>query len=793
MNKKKLIFYFIFIVVLSHLAYATTLTCNMTSASSCSSLKILYLQNDSGGYDNAHAENVSQATYNNVICCSGGLQAETLSIGCDDATFLKLENVSNTHVELPTGSTYSVKACLSAEIDNISCYYPTTSCNSNETCIATIASSQGDNTTNAHVASCDYYEQRICCYFSNVAPTVASATISPTSPNKYNNLTCANGSVSDENNEQIFLNYNWFKHDQSLSVLNLPFDGDVNDFSGYGNDGTLSYVSYSSTADIDVTNSTQCIDDDTLTSIDDYYKGWTLRATSGDADGNEVKIASYDYVNTTYRKLVFETELIGFQKGDSYYLFYDEEPPTWTSSGKIGGAFVFDGGDDYISCGNDGSVSGAFDAITVEAWFKTETVDAIGRWIVGDMNSIAGYRMRVTNNILYALLRYNNTEFPSTLSKSGVADGNWHHAAFTYNKTAENFTLYLDGEPVDSTTWDKTINSGGDLEIGRVVNFAGHFNGTIDEVRIYNYTLTSEQIQAHYALEYNITVSQETSVNDQWNCSITPIDYRGLNGTTIYSSAVTIGNTAPPKVSLYWPEDGNTSVTNRTPTFEWSNVTEVDGDPITYLIEIDDTSSFASPEVNETSIAETANTTKYTPTTNLQNLDQPYYWHVRAYDGTDYGEWSDTWNFTIKSTVIISLPNNTVDFGYMVINETKNTTNNNPYPIVVRNDGNTLADINISLSSGDTGLWESPNYYAPTTYFQYKIDNQTGEEGAFNWSASITFWLPVDVANISNKIKDLNYTDQIDEAEIDILVTVPPDEPAGAKSSSLIITGAIAS
>ena len=55
----------------------------------------------------------------------------------------------------------------------------------------------------------------------------------------YENLTCYNKSTYDADNDIITNIYNWYKNSQPLAVLNMPFEINADDYSGYGNDGTL--------------------------------------------------------------------------------------------------------------------------------------------------------------------------------------------------------------------------------------------------------------------------------------------------------------------------------------------------------------------------------------------------------------------------------------------------------------------------------------------------------------------------------------------------------------------------
>src|SRR5262249_59122641 len=72
----------------------------------------------------------------------------------------------------------------------------------------------------------------------------------------------------------------------------------------------------------------------------------------------------------------------------------------------------------------------------------------------------------------------------------------WSHIAYTYDGASEK--LYMNGTLVASKAMTGAIAaSNGVLHIGGDVAFTGeHFNGLIDEVRVYNRSLTQAQIQS---------------------------------------------------------------------------------------------------------------------------------------------------------------------------------------------------------------------------------------------------------------------------------------------------------
>jgi len=99
---------------------------------------------------------------------------------------------------------------------------------------------------------------------------------------------------------------------------------------------------------------------------------------------------------------------------------------------------------------------------------------------------------------------------------------------------------------------------------------------------------------------------------------------------------------APEAPDLVSPSDG-AEITDNTPTFDWTDVTDPSG--LTYQIEIDDSEDFSSPVYFAAGLNESTHTL---PDENALAFFTPYFWHVRAMDGSyNTGNWSGTWDFTV--------------------------------------------------------------------------------------------------------------------------------------------------
>jgi len=167
--KLKYLSVLLFMLIFSAQASAI-LYCSITQRAACSGTVLLGLQNETGGYDNAHAQLPSIATYNWALCCN--LTGGNLGTSCDPkngTVFLRLSNYTNAHVQSAESwpVLYAYNACISSDTGSINCTYRNDSCRTYETCLLSIASSEGNNLTNAHVASCDHYRTKVCCYYTS--------------------------------------------------------------------------------------------------------------------------------------------------------------------------------------------------------------------------------------------------------------------------------------------------------------------------------------------------------------------------------------------------------------------------------------------------------------------------------------------------------------------------------------------------------------------------------------------------------------------------------------------------
>ncbi|MFC1691771.1 LamG domain-containing protein, partial [Nanoarchaeota archaeon] len=637
------------------------------------------------------------------------------------------------------------------------------------------------------------------------------------------NLTVYNQSTTDADDDNVTNIINWYRNDNSITILNMPFEGGstsgtpgnngfTKDYSGLGNNGTVVNVTWNSTAGYDGGGAY----------VFDTARNDHINVGSEFDSVNNVSVAFW--VNLQ--------ETIG-----TSYIFnkYGNAENAW-------GFYT-----NYVPGGE-----------TIEIYDDIDGVD------------LKYYTTALTHGVWYHIV--------GTMGDNG--DG-----------TYEN-RLYIDGTLIGSgnnsnASWSSIS---GTVYLGdRHSAAGGRFNGTIDDLRIYNHTLSPEQIKALYNNRTDLIVSDETTRGETWKACITPNDaaedgaancsnnltigdtppsaptsvailpatvYKNttINATasgstdidgdtitylyqfrdsdnstilqnysssglfncslsaactrddTIYVHALAsttnanssvvqdskyINNSIPSKVTLLVPNTGNNTLFNRYLYFNWTNSTDIDGDDINYTLNITSSTLFnCGPDVTYSNIQ----VSNYT-TTDLLCVDYYYNWTVIASDGTD-SIVSDIFNFTIKSYVIMNLTANLTDFGSFS-SGSRNTTNDtdNIEPFVLENIGN--IDLDIRLHAAD-GLWESSGNEINNSYFMFMAGNYSTKPASFVWQnqrtqttfTNVTGYALTDAEYV---LGNLSWNTSKNAGEIELYVEVPPEEFAGEKSSQIVITGAMAS
>ncbi len=311
------------------------------------------------------------------------------------------------------------------------------------------------------------------------APVVSSVTLSPAVAVSTESLVCGNGSVSDGELNDVDLHYSWFVNETSAALLNLPFDRTSTDISNLNN---------------------------------------TVRRGNGSAANIPL----------------FQATL-----------------------GKTGGTFYFDDSGDFINVTDHARFNfSANHSFTIEAWINLSSDGKTDDNVVVDKREVhagAGvelYLTRVSGVHVVTFAVEDSGNNPSARGSTGLKDSKYHHIAAVRNADNPNdkrLLVYVNGtlEVNASDTTTGSLAASTDLYIGARYNnsngnLSDEWNGYIDELIIWNRTISAAEIAEHNASNYSVLVFNETKPGDTWKCSITPIDSTGTNNSASFSGNSTV-------------------------------------------------------------------------------------------------------------------------------------------------------------------------------------------------------------------------------------------------------------
>lgn len=120
-------------------------------------------------------------------------------------------------------------------------------------------------------------------------------------------------------------------------------------------------------------------------------------------------------------------------------------------------------------------------------------------------------------------------------------DDQWYFVAVSFDYATGDMVLYKDGLEVDRGVVDPGLLSVTDdtILIGSMA-YNWFWYGNIDEPRVFNTALTSDQVASLYTNGNNYIAPSETSGGEEWFVDITPFSFSEVGGT-YRSNTITIG------------------------------------------------------------------------------------------------------------------------------------------------------------------------------------------------------------------------------------------------------------
>lgn len=180
--------------------------------------------------------------------------------------------------------------------------------------------------------------------------------------------------------------------------------------------------------------------------------------------------------------------------------------PTWTNEGKVGKALSFDGSNDYVSSPTNNMFNISQNGFTYSVWIKGNNFSnnpmIMGRYLP---------YLRITAARKAHLSVHDGTQ-RHVYSNISLNTGEWYHILATYDSHGY-MKIYINGV-LDGTAgpYSTLNNYGHRMSIGTWQDAGGsHFNGLIDDVKIYNYALSEDEVRQDYNQGKSLVMGQSSA------------------------------------------------------------------------------------------------------------------------------------------------------------------------------------------------------------------------------------------------------------------------------------------
>jgi hypothetical protein len=184
-------------------------------------------------------------------------------------------------------------------------------------------------------------------------------------------------------------------------------------------------------------------------------------------------------------------------------------PVTWTT-GRVGSALNFNGTDGVVNAGTNPAIAN-LPAITVSAWIRPTGTGETGYGRIlqkgNGTTSAVGFWLNLTSNSGVQFSSYfSSASVQRTTTGSNInLTGVWQHVVATWDGTTSGGGIHIYRNGVE-LAYAATVNGTGSrvddsasiLWIGNNNSGARTFAGTLDDIRIYNRVLTSQEITDLY-------------------------------------------------------------------------------------------------------------------------------------------------------------------------------------------------------------------------------------------------------------------------------------------------------
>ncbi|MBR9676848.1 LamG domain-containing protein [Candidatus Woesearchaeota archaeon] len=413
----------------------------------------------------------------------------------------------------------------------------------------------------------------------------------------------------------------------------------------------------------------------------------------------------------------------------------------------FGGAYYFDGINDHFNITNSASLdsaTGAGQERSVSLWFKM--IHSGARVIIE--KGIGNHFYIIQSSADKIAWSCEGGSSNDILSDNSLNDGEWHHFVGTYDAIV-NLTMYIDGQKQSDTTPPSAAcppDDGVNIIIGKRAGNVVPFNGSLDDIAIWNRSLTASEVQNIYQLQVgryywkgNVTDGRIINESNAWYFDIEP-DYLPVvtNIQDLPTQSVTEGGLAP----------------------------------VTFWALITDNNSYTDISVVNATFNMTSETTRYNASCSFVENISAYSANYSCTIGLWYFEGAGDWditviatdvngnasnplinNFTLDSTTSMNLTTTDVTFISVSVTSKNITADNN---ITIENIANDPLTVVMNASELQGQTITTQYIYAENFSINYTGNGCSGDKLLNNTDVTIT-GLTISKGNNTNNegIQDL--------------------------------------
>lgn len=285
-----------------------------------------------------------------------------------------------------------------------------------------------------------------------------------------------------------------------------------------------------------------------------------------------VNISSSDNYGEHSTFVDFNNSLVGWWRFDNNFddsSVYDNDGtcsncPTLTN-GPRGLAYEFDGVNDVIELGD--ILDMGLENMSISVWVKKDSVPTSTNYIISKAKAASQdhrYGVSIRTTGAPGIFMQGNTP-GSDFSLDGginICDNNWHLLTFVFNRN-ENALIYVDGlyrAGKSISHWSSVdMQSNNPFRIGSYtasdnITPSSFFNGSIDDVMVFNRTLSEGEIKSLYNAQANQYVNSFNNLEDGF------YSFRGYaqdmaGNINLTEERIVEINNEPPEIEIFSPEN----------------------------------------------------------------------------------------------------------------------------------------------------------------------------------------------------------------------------------------------